>query len=327
MTVSMLHKSLAEYVSSERFGDGVEDGLAAVIQAIAEGGRRIQEQVALACLADMCGATGDVNFAGDAVQRLDAASTEIFVEVLEACGRVAILGCEEIEQPVVMGTSPQHEYIVLMDPLDGSSNIDVAVSIGSIFGIWKRKPGVAVNGDSLLRPGREQVAALYVIYGSCTALVLATDKGVQGFTLHPPIGAFRLTHPDLKYPTKAPYYSVNDANWDRWEEGTRKAVLALREGRSQRYIGSLVADFHRNLLKGGLFMYPGDKKNPLGKLRLTYEANPLGYVAVKAGGAVSTGKEPILDMMPASLHQKTPLVVGNKDLVEQTVAFNKGTKG
>jgi fructose-1,6-bisphosphatase I len=214
--------------------------------------------------------------------------------------------------------------MVLMDPLDGSSNIDVAVSIGSIFGIWRRDPDAPVTPDSLLQPGSKQVGAAYVVYGSSTVLTVATEGRVDGFTMDPVSGEFRLTNPDLQIPAKAPYYSVNDGNTARWEPGIVKAVDDLRPGRSQRYVGSLVADFHRNLLKGGIFMYTADSKNTEGRLRLMYEANPLGYVAEQAGGAVSDGESRVLDIVPEHLHQRTPLIVGDRALVEQTVATIKG---
>lgn len=328
-----LHQSLAEFGTSHYTGTDGLDGLESVLTAIAEGARRLESQIRGAALVGVLGSTGETNIQGEIVQRLDAASSDTFVEVLSDSGRVAIVGCEEIEAPVIVGDSPKHSYMVLMDPLDGSSNIDVAVSIGSIFGIWKRDPNAPVTPDSLLRPGNEQVAAAYVVYGSSTVLTVATEGRVDGFTLDPSSGnlpggdsiggEFRLTSPDMNIPAKAPYYSVNDGNTARWEPGIVKAVDDLRPGRSQRYIGSLVADFHRNLLKGGIFLYTADSKNVDGRLRLMYEANPLGYIAEQAGGAVSDGKMRVLDVVPDRLHQRTPLIVGNRALVEQSVTTIK----
>ena len=211
-----------------------------------------------------------------------------------------------------------------MDPLDGSSNIDVAVSIGSIFGIWKRDENDTVTNDYMLRPGNEQVAATYVVYGSSTVLVVATHNSVQGFTLDAVTDEFMLTHPDIQIPAECPYYSANDGNFKNWHDETQQAVTSLRDSLSLRYVGSLVADFHRNLLKGGIFLYPGDRKSPEGKLRLMYEANPLGFVAEQAGGAASTGYQRILDIVPKELHQRAPLILGNKDVVEATVAVIQG---
>ena len=318
------HQSLGEFGATRYAGTEAFDGLEAVLNAIAEGARSLESQIRGGALVGVLGTTGETNVQGEIVQRLDEASSDTFVKVLSDCGRVAIVGCEEIEAPVMVGDSPDHRYMVLMDPLDGSSNIDVAVSIGSIFGIWKRDADAPLTPDSLLRPGNEQVAAAYVVYGSSTVLTVATEGHVDGFTMEPSTGELRLTSPDLRIPDKAPYYSVNDGNTARWAPGIAKAVDDLRPGRSQRYIGSLVADFHRNLLKGGIFLYTADSKNTEGRLRLMYEANPLGYVAEQAGGAVSDGIQSVLDVVPDHLHQRIPLIVGDRALVEQTVATMKG---
>ena len=313
--------TLQEYVARDK---GQNQGLEAVIMAIAEGARRIQQQVQQAALTDTLGVTGEVNVQGEIVQRLDTASSDTFVETLSQSGQVAAIGCEEIEDPVIVEGEVANGYIVLMDPLDGSSNIDVAVSIGSIFGIWIRRPGEIVNDDSLLRPGNEQVAAAYVVYGSSTVLVLATENNVCGFTLDTESGTFAVTHPDIKIPADCPYYSTNEGNNKVLDEPTQRAIGLLRDKYSQRYVGSLVADFHRNLLKGGIFAYPADTNRKDGRLRLMYEANPLGYVAEQAGGAASTGYARILDIIPKELHQRTPLILGNKDVVETTVSVISG---
>ena len=313
--------TLQEYVARDK---GQNQGLEAVIMAIAAGARRIQQQVQQAALTDTLGVTGEVNVQGEIVQRLDTASSDTFVETLSQSGHVAAIGCEEIENPVKVEGEVADGYIVLMDPLDGSSNIDVAVSIGSIFGIWKRRPGETVNDDSLLRPGNEQVAAAYVVYGSSTVLVLATKNNVCGFTLDTESGTFAVTHPDIKIPADCPYYSTNEGNNKVLDEPTQRAIGLLRDKYSQRYVGSLVADFHRNLLKGGIFAYPADTNRKDGRLRLMYEANPLGYVVEQAGGAASTGYVRILDIIPKELHQRTPLILGNKDVVEATVSVING---
>jgi fructose-1,6-bisphosphatase I len=292
--------------------------------AIANGSVRVQQQVQKAALADALGTTGETNVQGEIVQRLDAASSDIFVETLSQSGHVAAIGCEEIERPVIAEGEVANGYIVLMDPLDGSSNIDVAVSIGSIFGIWQKSPGEVVNDDSLLRPGNQQVAAAYVVYGSSTVLVLATKDSVQGFTLDSESESFALTHPNIKIPADCPYYSTNEGNNKVLDESTQKAISLLRDRYSQRYVGSLVADFHRNLLKGGIFAYPADTNRKEGRLRLMYEANPLGFVAEQAGGAASTGYERIMDVIPKELHQRTPLILGNKDVVDETVSVISG---
>ena len=317
--------TLQEYVTSEWRGKGQIDGLGAVIIAIADGCCRVQQQVQQATLADALGTTGEINVQGEIVERLDKASSDIFVETLAHSGHVAAIGCEEIERPVIVEGEVADGYIVLMDPLDGSSNIDVAVSIGSIFGIWRKRPGETVSEESLLRPGSEQVAAAYVVYGSSTVLVLASEHNVCGFTLDGASGSFALTHPNIKIPAECPYYSTNEGNNKVLDEPTRKAITNLRDKYSQRYVGSLVADFHRNLLKGGIFAYPADQNRKEGRLRLMYEANPLGFVAEQAGGAASTGYQRILDIVPEQLHQRTPLILGNKDVVEEMVeVINRG---
>ena len=324
MSASDQRITLQQFVISEWQKTGHNDGLGAVIMAIANGSVRVQQQVQQAALADALGTTGETNVQGEIVQRLDAASSDIFVETLSQSGHVAAIGCEEIERPVIVAGEVANGYIVLMDPLDGSSNIDVAVSIGSIFGIWLKSPGETVNDDSLLRSGNQQVAAAYVVYGSSTVLVLATKDSVQGFTLDSESDSFIMTPPNIKIPADCPYYSTNEGNNRVLDESTQKAITLLRDKYSQRYVGSLVADFHRNLLKGGIFAYPADTNRKEGRLRLMYEANPLGYVAEQAGGAASTGYERIMDVIPKELHQRTPLILGNKDVVDETVSVISG---
>ena len=318
-------QTLSAYMSEAWRGDSRYEGLDIVITAIAKGAAQIQEKIQAATLARVIGATGEVNVQGEIVQYLDTAASDTFVEVLKKSDRVAAIGCEEIEEPVIVGDSRQLNYIVQMDPLDGSSNIDVAISIGSIFGIWRRPKGESISDKMLLRPGNEQVAAVYVVYGSSTVLVAAVENSVNGFTMQPTTRQFELTHPDLRIPEKCSCYSTNEGNFQKLDEPTKKAITKLRNSYSLRYVGSLVADFHRNLLKGGIFLYPGDPSSPDGKLRLMYEANPLGFIAEQAGGAVSSGSLRILDIQPERLHQRTPLIIGNKDIVEQTVSILRDT--
>ncbi len=325
MPVAGKRTTLQEYVASKWENKGQNLGLGAVIMAIADGSRKVQEQVQQASLADALGTTEETNVQGEIVQRLDEASSNIFVEMLSQSGHVAAIGCEEIENPVIVEGNVADGFIVLMDPLDGSSNIDVAVSIGSIFGIWQKSPGETVNDASLLRKGNEQIAAAYVVYGSSTVLVLATKDNVCGFTLDVSTGSYAVTHPNITIPADCPYYSTNEGNSKVLDEPTKKAIGLLRDKYSQRYVGSLVADFHRNLLKGGIFAYPADINRKSGRLRLMYEANPLGFVAEQAGGAASTGYERILDITPTELHQRTPLILGNKDVVESTVSVISGS--
>ena len=313
--------TLSNYAADAWSDDSRYEGLNAIVQAIADGADQIEEKVRAATLADIIGTSGELNVQGEIVQYLDTAASDTFVDILSKSGRVAAIGSEEIEETVIVGDSPQHNFIVQMDPLDGSSNIDVAVSIGSIFGIWLREYGEATTDDLLLKPGSQQVAAAYVVYGSSTVMVVAVENSVQGFTLDPEARQFILTHPDLRIPEKCSVYSANEGNFNKLDVATQKAVIELREKYSLRYVGSLVADFHRNLLKGGIFLYPGDPKSPAGKLRLQYEANPLGFIAEQAGGAAYSDKQRIMDIQPEHPHERTPLIIGNKDVVEQTVTI------
>ena len=313
-------KSLAEVIAATAPAELVEDGFLTVVGAIADGAKRVDGLTRRAALAGVLGDTGEMNVQGEIVQVLDAAGTDAFVSSLRDCGAVAALACEEIEEAVFVSDATDHPYTVLFDPVDGSSNIDVAVTIGSIFAIYKREDDSPLTDASLLRPGREQCGAIYVVYGSSTVLVVATEGRVDGFTLDPESGEFLHSHDDIRIPSKCAAYSVNEGNQGVWHPEMQAAVAELRDAYGLRYVGSLVADFHRDLLKGGIFLYPGDVKSPAGKLRLGYEANPLCYVAEQAGGAGTTGVERILDVQPELLHQRTPLIVGNADVVERVVA-------
>ncbi len=313
-------KSLAEVIAATAPAELVEDGFLTVVGAIADGAKRVDGLTRRAALAGVLGDTGEMNVQGEIVQVLDAAGTDAFVSSLRDCGAVAALACEEIEEAVFVSDATDHPYTVLFDPVDGSSNIDVAVTIGSIFAIYKREDDSPLTDASLLRPGREQCGAVYVVYGSSTVLVVATEGRVDGFTLDPESGEFLHSHDDIRIPSKCAAYSVNEGNQGVWHPEMQAAVAELRDAYGLRYVGSLVADFHRDLLKGGIFLYPGDVKSPAGKLRLGYEANPLCYVAEQAGGAGTTGVERILDVQPELLHQRTPLIVGNADVVERVVA-------
>ena len=313
-------KTLAEAVAETASAELVADGLLTVVGAIADGARRVDGLTRRAALAGVLGDTGETNVQGEIVQILDAAGTDAFVSALRDCGAVAALACEELEEAVFVSDDADHPYFVMFDPVDGSSNIDVAVTIGSIFAVYHRTDDSPVSDATLLRPGREQCAAVYVVYGSSTVLVVATEGRVDGFTLDPASGEFLRSHEQIEIPAKCAAYSVNEGNQGNWSPGMQAAVADLRNDYGLRYVGSLVADFHRDLLKGGIFLYPGDVKSPAGKLRLGYEANPLCYVAEQAGGAGSTGTERILDVQPELLHQRTPLIVGNADVVERVVA-------
>ena len=316
-------RNLEDFMRSTWTESSDLEGLGSVITAIANGAKKVQEQVQRAAIGGALGTTGETNVHGEMVQHLDSAGSDIFVEILRESGSVAAIGSEEIEGIEVVGSGKTKRYVVQMDPVDGSSNIDVAVTIGSIFGIWQRDPEEAVTESLLLKPGREQVAAAYVVYGSSTILVTATPRDVNGFTLDSITGEFLLTHPSIVIPDKCEYYSTNEGNFKKLDSSTQKAISKLRENHSLRYVGSLVADFHRNLLKGGIFLYPGDVSSTEGKLRLMYEANPLGYIAEQAGGAAFSSEERILDIQPIARHQRIPLILGNKQQVEETISTIK----
>jgi fructose-1,6-bisphosphatase I len=281
----------------------------------------ISRHVRRAGLTDILGTADQVNVSGDLQQKLDLFARDTIRNAVQYTGRVCIVASEEDEQPMPCPPSSRRgKYVILYDPLDGSSNIDVNVSIGTIFSIHQRV--TSAKGDpassDCLQAGRKQIAAGYILYGSSTMLVYTTGQGVHGFTLDPTIGEFLLSHPDIRTPEVGKYYSVNESNWNRWTPPVQRVVAAFKngEGRVQaknaRYIGSLVADFHRNLISGGVFLYPGDTRSSEGKLRLLYEAAPLALMAEQAGGAATDGRRPILDLVPKHLHQKTPLIIGSK---------------
>jgi fructose-1,6-bisphosphatase I len=314
----MTFTSLSAYMAEVCCSKSRYKNLDKVVLAIAEGAIDIQNSIRFANLSGVVGSNGEVNVQGEIVQFLDTLASDTFVKTMTDCEQVSAIGCEEIDDIVLLKEPSPDNFIVQMDPLDGSSNIDVAISTGSIFGIW---PSLDDEHDnrSMLRPGNKQVAALYTLYGSSTLLVIALENSVQGFTLNPVNETFELSHQDIKLPSKSPYYSVNEGNFDRFDQPTQKAVAHLRSNYSLRYVGSLIADFHRNLLKGGVFLYPQDSAHPDGKLRLMYEANPLSYIIEQAGGSSSSGSGRILMIEPDSVHQRTPLIIGNTELVDEAI--------
>ncbi len=285
----------------------------------------ISREVNKAGLAEILGLTGKINVQGEEVQKLDEYANTTIKNIVQRSGNLCLMASEEEEDIIrIPEKYPLGKYVLAFDPLDGSSNIDVNVSIGTIFSIFKKvnidgKPG---DYEDILQPGYKQVAAGYVIYGSSTVFVYTSGQGVHGFTLDPSVGEFFLSHPDIKIPERGKYYSVNESNYHLWDDKIKNYVDKVREGRCEykytsRYIGSLVADFHRNLLKGGIFLYPSNKKSPKGKLRLLYEANPLAFIVEQAGGMAITDRgERILDIVPQELHQRVPLIIGSKDDVE-----------
>ncbi len=290
---------------------------------IAFAAKVIAREVTRAGLVDILGSTGASNIQGETVQKLDDYANAIMLKFVGRRGQVCLMASEEMPDPVRIDfREGSGKYVVVFDPLDGSSNIDANVSIGTIFSIYRRRSRIAaICDDDLLQPGRELAAAGYVVYGSSTMFVHTTGHGVHGYTLDPGIGEFLLSHENIKIPFAAGIYSVNEGNEPLWSPAVREVVRQLKYGRqesggmSARYIGSLVADFHRNLLYGGVFLYPPTAKAPRGKLRLLYEAAPLAMIAENAGGYASDGAGPILDLVPQGVHQRTPLYLGSRETV------------
>ncbi len=286
--------------------------------------KMIQARVRRAGLLDALGSAGETNVQGEVQQKLDVYANEALLHCLGVRDAVAILVSEENDHPVTFDRAPDTgKYVVVFDPLDGSSNIDVNVNVGTIFSIFRRPDKIEVDHSAaVLQPGLKQVAAGYVVYGSSTVFVYTAGRGVFGFTLDPNIGAYVLSHDNLRMPQQGKYYSVNESNAASFPDNYQRYLARLRGGElgceySSRYIGSLVADFHRTLLKGGVFLYPPTTSHPTGKLRLLYEANPIAFITEQAGGIATNGKDRILEIQPNDIHQRTPLVVGSRVEMEE----------
>jgi len=305
--------------------------LSNILVDLALAAKIIHREVAMAGLVDILGATGTVNIQGETVQKLDQFAQDIIYNAMDHGGNLCCMVSEEEDDVIpIPDEFPTGEYVLLVDPLDGSSNIDVNVSIGTIFSIQKKvSPGERGGVEDCLQPGSKQVAAGYILYGSSTMMVYTSGTGVYGFTLDPSIGEFLLSHPGIRIPDPPQrYYSVNEAYYQRWSRGQQEMVKCLKGlGETDlppfrsRYIGSLVADFHRTLMKGGIFMYPRDTASPEGKLRLLYEAAPLAKVCEEAGGRASDGEVNILELQPTGLHQRTPLYLGSTEFVDMAEEF------
>ncbi len=298
----------------------------------------VSREVKKAGLIDAFGYTGDTNVQGEQVMKLDQYANSLLISRLEKCGQLCAMASEEDAEPIFIPDKyPKGKYVVCFDPLDGSSNIDANVSIGTIFAIHKKMtPGDNGSLDDLLQPGNTIVAAGYFLYSSATMLVYSSGKGVHGFTLDPSLGEFLLSHEDIRMPSKGKIYSANEGNINYWDQGVKNFLSYIKEEDkatkrpySSRYIGSLVADFHRTLLYGGIFMYPKDNKDarkPYGKLRLLYECAPLAFIATNAGGYASTGDGPVLDVAPTEIHQRVPLFIGSKEDVMMAEEFVQGKR-
>ena len=324
--------SLGEFIIERQSDFKYAKGeLSRLFSAISLAARIINREVKRAGLNNILGDFGSTNVQGEEVKKLDVFSNEQFIHALKERGEVCAIASEENEGMIEFNGefSKTGKYIVAFDPLDGSSNIDVNVSVGSIFSIYRKTTeGDCATLDDFMQPGVEQVAAGYVIYGSSTMLVYSTGNGVNGFTLDPSIGAFFLSHPNMQIPKTGKIYSINEGNYVHFPQGVKDYIKYCQvedkdtsRPYSSRYIGSAVADFHRNMLKGGIFIYPSTSNAPKGKLRLLYECNPLAFLVEQAGGKASDGFNRILDIKPTSLHQRTPLFIGSPDMVEQAEAF------
>ena len=307
--------------------------LSSILNDIALASKIISRDVRKAGLADnILGAQGNTNVQGEAQQKLDVLADNTFIKAFSASGVICGIASEENDNHLAFDSEHAKEgkYVVLFDPLDGSSNIDVNVSIGTIFSIYRRlsPQGTLAQLSDMLQPGVEQVAAGYVLYGSSTMLVYTTGNGVNGFTLDPSIGEYCLSHPNMLMPENGRIYAMNEGNIQVCDQGLRDYIAYCQSQENQtgmpysgRYIGSLVADFHRSLIKGGIYIYPAVPASPEGRLRLLYECNPLAFIAEQAGGLASTGKERILEIAPKTLHQRVPLFIGSKLMVEKAHSF------
>ncbi|QXO17706.1 MULTISPECIES: class 1 fructose-bisphosphatase [Vibrio] len=306
--------------------------LSSLLASIRLAAKIVNREINKAGLADITGASGQANIQGEEQQKLDVYANEKFKAALEARDQVCGVASEEEDEAVAFNKelNKNAKYVVLMDPLDGSSNIDVNVSVGTIFSIYRRisPVGGPPSAEDFLQPGHKQVAAGYVIYGSSTMLVYTTGNGVNGFTYDPSIGSFCLSHENMRIPQDGNIYSINEGNYIRFPTGVKKYIKYCQEnepadGRpyTSRYIGSLVADFHRNLLKGGIYLYPSTQSHPTGKLRLLYECNPMAFLIEQAGGTASDGVNRIMDLKPTELHQRVPFFVGSKNMVSKVEEF------
>ncbi|MBW7982802.1 class 1 fructose-bisphosphatase [Enterobacillus tribolii] len=326
-------KTLGEFIVEKQQDFPHATGeLTALLSAIKLGAKIIHRDINKAGLVDILGASGAENVQGEVQMKLDLYANEKLKAALKARGEVAGIASEEEDDIVIFeGERANHaKYVVLMDPLDGSSNIDVNVSVGTIFSIYHRitPTGTPVTEEDFLQPGNRQVAAGYVVYGSSTMLVYTTGYGVHAFTYDPSLGVFCLSHERVRFPEKGNMYSINEGNYIKFPLGVKKYIKYCQEQDEStsrpyttRYIGSLVADFHRNLLKGGIYIYPSTASHPHGKLRLLYECNPMAFLAEQAGGKASDGARRILDIIPEKLHQRAPFFVGPHSMVEEAERF------
>jgi fructose-1,6-bisphosphatase I len=330
--MSTQNNTLGEFIINNQREFKYSSGeLSRLINSIRLAGKVVNHEVNKAGLVDILGNAGDTNIQGENQQKLDVYANEVFIKTLTnreiVCG---IASEEEDDFITIKGSNEKNDnkYVVLIDPLDGSSNIDVNVSVGTIFSIYRRvtPSGTPVTLDDFLQPGNQQVAAGYIVYGTSTMIVYSTGHGVNGFTLNPAIGTYYLSHPNMKFPENGNIYSVNEGNYIHFPQGVKNYIKYCQleeEDRpyTSRYIGSLVSDFHRNMIKGGIYIYPSTSKDPNGKLRLLYECNPMAFIAEQSGGKASDGFQRILDIKPTELHQRVPFICGSKNMVQKAHEF------
>jgi len=328
------NQTLGEFIIENQNDFQYSSGeLSRLLNSIRLAAKVVNHEVNKAGLVDITGAAGDTNIQGEDQQKLDVYANDTFIRTITDRNIVCGIASEEEDDFVTINSQDekhQNKYVVLIDPLDGSSNIDVNVSVGTIFSIFRRitKAGTPVQKEDFLQSGNKQVAAGYIVYGTSTMLVYTTGNGVNGFTLNPAIGSWYLSHPNMRFPEDGEIYSVNEGNYLDFPNGIKKYIKycqAEQDNRpyTSRYIGSLVSDFHRNMIKGGIYMYPKSTKNPKGKLRLLYECNPMAFIAEQANGIASDGFNRIMDIKPSELHQRVPFICGSKNMVRKAEEFMK----
>ncbi|SHF99631.1 D-fructose 1,6-bisphosphatase [Salegentibacter echinorum] len=326
------NQTLGEFIIENQAAFPYSSGeLSRLIRSIRLAAKVVNHEVNKAGLVDILGLHGETNVQGEDQQKLDVYANEKFIQTLINREIVCGIASEENDDFITISgknNDNKNKYVVLMDPLDGSSNIDVNVSVGTIFSIYRRVTpiGTPVTAEDFLQPGNKQVAAGYIIYGTSTMLVYTTGCGVNGFTLNPALGSWYLSHPDMKFPESGKIYSINEGNYVHFPEGVKKYIKYCQEEQedrpyTSRYIGSMVSDIHRNMIKGGIFIYPKSSKANNGKLRLLYECNPMAFIVEQAGGKASNGYQRILDIQPKKLHERAPFFCGSKKMVEKAEAF------
>ncbi|EPR74024.1 Fructose-1,6-bisphosphatase, type I [Winogradskyella psychrotolerans RS-3] len=330
--MSKPNQTLGEFIIENQTSFKYTSGeLSRLLNSIRLAAKVVNHEVNKAGLVDIIGNAGDTNIQGEDQQKLDVYANQKFIQTLTKRNIVCGIASEEEDDFIAINSQDennQNKYVVLIDPLDGSSNIDVNVSVGTIFSIYRRVTplGTPVTLEDFLQKGSAQVAAGYVVYGTSTMLVYTTGDGVNGFTLNPAIGSYYLSHPNMEFPKDGHIYSVNEGNYADFPVGIKKYIKYCQEDEGERpytsrYIGSLVSDFHRNMIKGGIYMYPKSSKNPKGKLRLLYECNPMAFIAEQANGKASDGFTRIMDIVPTELHERVPFICGSVNMVEKAEEF------